>query len=104
MKLIFAFLNFAKATQITKSDAEIKLNVPFHLALFILCIPADGTLFVKLSGNQPCALVQLPVSLRNSAVRPGILFGHDFLMTCSVLQCPHERRAVQNSYVPVVGT
>ena len=101
-KLMFAFLNFTKANKTTKSDADIKLHVPSVCSTYI---SADGTLFVKTpSGGQPCALVQLPVSLRNWAVRPGIPFGHDFLLTCRVWHCPHERRAVQNSYVPAVGT
>jgi len=58
-----------------------------------------------LSDSQHCALVQLPVSLCNWAVRPAILFGYDFLLTCCVWQCPHTTcRVVRISYVPVVGT
>jgi hypothetical protein len=76
---MFVFLNFVKSSKNTKSDADIKPYVPVQAVHLILCISSNGTLFVQLSGSQPCALLQLPVSLFNWAVRPGILFGHDFL-------------------------
>ena len=47
-KLMFVFLNFAKLTKNTKSDADIKPYVALQAAHFILCISANGTPFVKL--------------------------------------------------------
>jgi hypothetical protein len=45
---MFAFLNFAKSTKNTKSDADIKPYLPVQAVHFILCISASGTPFVKL--------------------------------------------------------